>query len=95
MREDKEEGVAEFGRREVGSGGGAARASIGAAHFENRIQMDSLPVLAWLAENVPALVQHFPAIHGDSAQTKGTVLLSIVSSSFPHRLEHHNHTFHY
>ena len=36
---------------------------------------------AWLAENVPALVQHFPAIHGDSAQTKGTVLLSIVSSS--------------
>ena len=38
-------------------------------------------LLAWLAKNTPTLVQHFPAIHGDSAQTKGTVLLSIVSSS--------------
>ena len=38
-------------------------------------------LLAWLAKKAPTLVQHFPAIHGDSAQTKGTVLLSIVSSS--------------
>ena len=43
--------------------------------------LQMLIVLAWLAENVPTLVQHNPAIHGDSAQTKGTVLLSIVSSS--------------
>ena len=39
------------------------------------------PVVAWLARKPPTLVHHFPAIHGDSAQTKGTVQLSIVSSS--------------
>ena len=41
--------------------------------------VDSL--LAWLGKNPAHFVQHNPAIHGDSAQTKGTVLLSIVSSS--------------
>ena len=46
---------------------------------EWRLRIASL--LAWLARNPPTLVQHNPAIHGDSAQTKGTVLLSIVSSS--------------
>ena len=40
-----------------------------------------LYLLAWLARNPRTLVQHNPAIHGDSAQTKDTVLLSIVSSS--------------
>ena len=52
-------------------------------------------VLAWLARKPPTFVHHFPAIHGDSAQTKGTVLLSILSSSYPHRLQHLNHTFHF
>ena len=41
----------------------------------------SQKLLAWLARKPPTLVQHFPAIHGDSAQTKGAVLLGIVSSS--------------
>ena len=41
-------------------------------------------LLAWLARKPPTFVHHFPAIHGDSAQTKGTVLLSILSSSYPH-----------
>ena len=49
-------------------------------------------LLAWFLRKRPALVQHFPAIHGDSAQTKGTVLLSIVSSSLLHRLGHVKHT---
>ena len=40
-------------------------------------------LLAWLARKRPTLGHLFPAIHGDSAQTKGTVLLSIVSSSYP------------
>ena len=48
--------------------------------------------LAWFLRKRPTLVQHFPAIHGDSAQTKGTVLLGIVSSSLPHRLQHVKHT---
>ena len=52
-------------------------------------------VLAWLAGKAPTLGQLMPAIHGDSTQTKGSVLLSISSSSFPHRLEHLNHTFHF
>ena len=38
-------------------------------------------ILAWLARKRPTLGHHFPAIHRDSAQTKGTMLLSIVSSS--------------
>ena len=28
-------------------------------------------ILAWLARNPAALGQHFPAIHGDSAKSKG------------------------
>ena len=52
-------------------------------------------LLAWLARKRPTLGHHFSAIHGDSAQTKGTVLLSILSSSYRHRLQHLNHTFHF
>jgi len=35
---------------------------------------------AFAARKRPTLGDHFPATHGDSAQTKGTMLLSIVSS---------------
>ena len=45
------------------------------------INLQSYHSLACLAIKPPTLDHHFPAIHGDSAQTKGTVLLSIVSSS--------------
>ena len=60
-----------------------------------RSRVFSWILLAWLAGKAPTLGQLMPAIHGDSTQTKGSVLLSISSSSFPHRLEHLNHTFHF
>ena len=47
------------------------------------------------ARKRPTVGHHSPAIHGDSAQTMGTVLLSILSSSYPYRLEHLNHTFNF
>jgi len=49
-------------------------------------------LVAWFLKNPSTLGQHFPEIHRDSAQTKGTVLLSIVSSSWLHRLAHVKHT---
>ena len=72
--------------------GGSAGSWIRVSSFSSIIGGLVTWLLAWLARKPPTFVHHFPAIHGDSAQTEGTVLLSIVSSSLPHRLQHVKHT---
>ena len=73
----------------------AAREAEGATAFANHTRIHPKKIatsswdlflsgrnlLAWLPRKHPTLGHHFPAIHGDSAQTKGTLLPGIVSSS--------------
>ena len=57
--------------------------------FRHKVNRGWLP--AWLLKNPVTFGHHFPAIHRDAAQTKGAVLLSIVSRWWLHRLEHAKH----